>query len=215
MSEHAFVCPHCGVYSTFRVSAEHKNEYWGGYAQILNCNYCHQHVYVVLGEKITEDSRGNKISQEVIVESYPKRVPKMHESITKNIADDYIEAIKCLDVGANKGAIAMCRRALQSSALEKGASKDKLIDQIDELWEKGIITKDIREWAHEIRLSGNIGAHPNEDGLMNVTAEDAKGMIEFLERYFEYVYVMPYKVYAQRLKRKKSKEKGLKLKKLS
>jgi len=100
----------------------------------------------------------------------------------------------------------MCRRVLQSSAIQKGAKKEKLVDQIDELYEKETITKDIRDWAHEIRLTGNIGAHPDKDGLQDVTSEDADELIKFMEEYLKYAYIMPAKV-AEKRARKEAKKK--------
>jgi len=68
-------------------------------------------------------------------------------------------------------------------------------NQIDELATKGIITKDIRDWAHTIRYLGNDGAHPYDKGkLTKVTKNDAIDILKFLEAYFEYVYILPDKV---------------------
>ena len=139
-----------------------------------------------------------------LVDQYPKRTPKPHESIPPQVADDYIEAIKCFDVGTWKASVVMCRRALQGSVIEKGAKEDKLVDQIDELYGQQIITKDIKDWAHEIRLTGNIGAHPDKDGLEDVTEEDAKELIDFMEEYLNYVYIMPSKVERKRAKKEKA-----------
>lgn len=127
----------------------------------------------------------------------------MDSSIPESVAEDYTEAIKCFDVGANRASAAMCRRALQSSVIERGAKKAKLSDQIDDLREKQIITEAIRDWAHEIRLTGNIGAHPDEDGLEDVSPEDADELIKFMEQYLNYVYVMPDKVTKKREKKEK------------
>jgi hypothetical protein len=195
----AFECPHCGVYSTFKVSAEYGNEYWGGFAKILLCDHCSKLVYVVLGARPIP--RGQTASEE-IKDYYPKRKPKLEDSIPKRVASDYVEAIKCFDVGAEKASAAMCRRALQNSIIEKGAKKGKLVDQIDELFEKQIITKDIKDWAHEIRLTGNVGAHPDEDGLQDVSPKEAKELLEFMEEYLNYVYVMPDKVAKKRAEKK-------------
>lgn len=135
-----------------------------------------------------------------IIDQYPKRIPKLDPAIPSDVANDYVEAIKCFDVSACKASVVMCRRALQTSVIGKGASKGHLIDQIDELCTKGIITEDIKNWAHEIRLTGNIGAHP--DGLENVTPEDAEDLIKFMEEYLNYVYIMPAKVAAKRAREK-------------
>ena len=98
----------------------------------------------------------------------------------------------------------MCRRALQTSLIQKGAEKEKSVEQIDELSDKEIITEDIKNWAHEIRLKGNIGAHPDQDGLKDVTPQDAEDLIRFMEEYLNYVYIMPAKV-AEEIARKTSR----------
>jgi Domain of unknown function (DUF4145) len=49
----------------------------------------------------------------------------------------------------------MCRRAMQQIASDKGAEGSRLIDQIDDLHAKGLITKSLHDAAHEIRHFGN------------------------------------------------------------
>jgi len=149
------LCPYCHVHSTITLRT-----YADGF-HIYQCDNCSGLILFI--EKGRE-----------IIDQYPKRVPKIDTSVPSEVARDYVEAIKCFDVGANKGSVVMCRRALQSSVIERGAKKDRLVDQIDELHDKQIITKDIKDWAHEIRLTGNIGAHPDEDGLEDVTLDDAE-----------------------------------------
>ena len=45
--------------------------------------------------------------------------------------------------------------------------------------------------AHKIRLGGNAGAHPDKDGLKDVTEDDARRLLEFLEDFVRYVYEIP------------------------
>ena len=155
--------------------------------EIYQCDNCEELILLIYSD--TE------------IHQYPTRIPKLDESIPKQVADDYIEAIRCFDVGAKKASVVMCRRALQNSVIERGAKKDKLLNQIDELFGNQIITKDIRNWAHEIRLTGNIGAHPDEDGLNDVNHEDADELIKFMEEYLNYVYIMPAMVAKKRAKK--------------
>lgn len=177
MVKDSMTCPYCGVYSTITLRS--------GFRQldIYQCDQCDESFLLII--------ENNKI-----VDQYPKRTPKLDASIPTNVADDYIEAIKCFDVSAYKASVVMCRRALQTSVIGKSASKGYLNDQIDELCRKGIITAEIGQWSHEIRLTGNIGAHP--DGLENVTRQEAEELIKFMEEYLNYVYIMPAKVAAKR-----------------
>jgi hypothetical protein len=74
---------------------------------------------------------------------------------------------------------------------KKADAKKKLVKQIDELAERGLITEPLRQFAHEVRLEGNDGAHPDPDGLSDVTEKDADDIIEFTREYMHHVYVMP------------------------
>jgi hypothetical protein len=130
------------------------------------------------------------------------------------IASDFSEALRCQWIRAFKGCVVMCRRAVQASALKFGAPKNKrIVDQIDWLFEQGKITEFLKDFAHEVRLTGNVGAHPDKDsgatetdGLGNpetdaldeVTPQDAEDMIAFTREYLHHVYVMPAKLKARR-----------------
>jgi len=52
----------------------------------------------------------------------------------------------------------------------------------------------MKDWAHNIRILGNWGAHPDKDGLKNVDETTAKEAMEFIKSFFTYVYVMPKRV---------------------
>lgn len=203
-------CPYCdtkATYSAFYDPREHMSKLKEGrlYHVLAYCDNekCGRVILLIFkGVTMTTD-RGYEYIDTELVDQYPKRTPKSHKSIPRQVADDYIEAIKCFDIDAWKATVAMCRRALQGSVIEKGAKKERLVDQIDELYDQQIITKDIKDWAHEIRLTGNIGAHPDKDGLENVTKEDAKELIDFMEEYLNYVYIMPSKVESKRAKKAK------------
>ena len=209
-------CPHCGVITTYTIVRDTRPAYAEAqregklYHTLVSCdndNCGNITLFIFKGVKkpykTLRGGTGYSIGLE-LVDQYPKRIPKFHESIPRQVADDYIEAIKCFDISSWKASVVMCRRALQGSVIDKGAKKDKLWEQIDELYDQQIITKGIKDWAHEIRLTGNIGAHPDKDGLEDVTQEDAKELIDFMEEYLNYVYIMPSKVAAKRVKKEKA-----------
>jgi len=135
---------------------------------------------------------------------YPLGKPndEVDPAVPLDISADFREALRCQWIRAFKGTVTMCRRAVQGSVLVEGATGGRLIDQIDDLFKKGRITESLRDMAHEIRLTGNIGAHPDEDGLKDVSEQDADDMIEFTREYFHHVYVMPNKLETRRKKEK-------------
>jgi hypothetical protein len=138
---------------------------------------------------------------------------RVDPDVPRAIAGDFSEGLRCNWINAFKACVVMCRRALQASALELGAPKGKNLEQqIDSLLDKGKITEALKDFAHEVRLPGNKGAHPDknageqqqqptppeEDGLVDVTDKDASDIIEFTREYLRHVYVMPAKLAARR-----------------
>ena len=73
----------------------------------------------------------------------------------------------------------MARRAFQNVVRDKGAKGKNLAQEIDDLASKHIITPDLKDWAQGIRDLGNFGAHPDNDGLDQISQEDTKDILNF------------------------------------
>ena len=117
------------------------------------------------------------------IDAHNARYEGLPQSIPADVRHDYIEAIKCYNVGAYRAAVAMARRALQQAAEVKGAPKgDKLVNQIQWLFNQGLIDKATKNLADSVRWFGNYGAHPQEDSLSQVTKEDAESAIRALKQ---------------------------------
>jgi hypothetical protein len=113
--------------------------------------------------------------------------------IPEKIAADFSEALRCRWIRAYNATAEMCRRAIQSSCVEFGATPGLLKPQIKEIFEKGKITADLKELADSIRLGGNCGAHSNEDEPP-VSPDEADAIIYFTRHYLQHVYVIPAQV---------------------
>lgn len=128
-----------------------------------------------------------------------------HQSIPEKVREDIAEAERCLHSYAYKGAVTMFRRAVQNIILDKvkdpGIEKKRLWEQVDELFNKGFITKHLQETAHEIRHFGNFGAHPQDDELDNTTSEDADIIEELTFALISAIYVTPFNTEKLKLKR--------------
>ncbi len=191
-------CPHCSFLAYFRPVTNgylEKHAYSETICNGAQCESCKEYVLVV-GER----QPGSGIHEFSLIGVYPQGKPndQVDPAVPLEIRADFSEALRCLWVKAYKATVAICRRAIQASAFALGALGEKLIDQIDDLAGKGIITQPLKEMAHEIRLTGNLGAHPDKDGLANVTERDATDMVEFAREYLHHVYVMPAKLEARR-----------------
>lgn len=149
------------------------------------CNYCQRIVLV--------DVSHNEI--------YPHPLPGPVDSrITEAIRRDYKEAKECLSISAFRAAAIMARRAIQSICLDKGATPgDKLQQQIDWLFDQRIITKELQDWAHEVRLVGNDAAHPSKPSEdVAVSEQDAEEILELLDQFCQVLYVVPIIAQARR-----------------
>jgi hypothetical protein len=82
----------------------------------------------------------------------------------------------------------MARRVTQLACIQKGAGKGDLVDQISELAQSGVITKDIQEWATVVRWIGNDAAHPNKD---DVSREDSEDCLRLAEQFVHVIFVTP------------------------
>lgn len=149
------------------------------------CNYCHSPVLV-------------KNDADTI---YPQPLPAPTDTnVPEDIRADLDEAKQCFAVSAWRGAAVMARRAMQSAAINKGATKNKLADQILELATQSKITSDLKEWADVVRWVGNDAAHP---GGEQVTGEDAEEVLKLAEQFLHVLYVTP--ALANKLRARKGK----------
>jgi len=123
--------------------------------------------------------------------------------VPEGILEDFASAVKCYEFHEFRATAAMCRRSLQASLLDHGADRKKdLYGQVDELHSKdpNKFPAQVRDWAHNIRIFGNWGVHPDNDNLQDVDEETALEVMDFLRQYFSYVYVMPLKIEGARQK---------------
>lgn len=194
----SIVCPHCKTKSHFTDTGKSIFLFEKGVWAILLCDGCGEPILAIYKWNntyaVSEFDTGTPQLGMEPIKVYPEIVPDLHPSIPKGVGADYRESLTCFAVGAWKATAVLSRRALQNSVVEKGANASQpLHAQIDELEEKHIITKDIKDWAHQIRHLGNDGAHPYDKGsLTKVTRDDADEILKFTESYLKYVYEMPY-----------------------
>lgn len=157
-------CPYCDTKANFKLWWHGgKNQDGSGpfYERIVplvskyvfRCDNCKDFVFL-------------RTSGENVNDTFPfKETTKLLPGVPEPILEDLHEAYKCLAVSTFKAGAAMCRRALQGAAIEKGANpKNKLIKQIEEIKEKGALHPNLAELVTHIRLVGDSGAHPGEDG---------------------------------------------------
>jgi hypothetical protein len=138
-------------------------------------------------------------NQGEVVYPHPRPSPT-DKKIPKELARDLDESKICLSVDCYRACAAMARRCIQNACLHKGTTAKDLVGQIAELADKGVITKDIAEWATVVRWVGNDAAHP---GKNDVKKEDAEDCLRLAEQFLHVISVTPAVAKARRAARGK------------
>ncbi len=204
MADHKSIyCPSCERHTSISERARYQPTNGESFLyEIGECNNCSQCLLVV-----------RAIPSGSIVRTYPTSLPRaVDDSVPAPIKKDLEESLLCVSVGAFRAAATMARRAVQNICLERGAPatrevkdgektkslKNDLARQIDWLHEQRIITTELKDWAHEVRVVGNAGAHPGDaEDKVEVTEEDAQNVIELAEALCSTLYIKP-KLYRDR-----------------
>lgn len=210
------VCPHCGAKSHLvQLHDEYhttKNRDQYNYV-MFRCKPCKKLSVRVYHSSQNPYDNKQDLSMEKWVAKFPDTdaTPdeKFVEHVPSDVVKDYTEGLVCLSAGADRAAVSMFRRAMQDAMLEQGA--DKKLDLIEQIKSTTNLTNDIKDWAHNVRIFGNWGAHPQDDLLKDVTQELAQEVRELLEEFMNYVYVMPGKIVVSRSRyaQKKSAEQNV------
>lgn len=80
----------------------------------------------------------------------------------------------------------MVRRTLEGVCSENGISKGPLIKALQQMAADGLIEGRLLEWAQELRVLGNEGAHFTG---RRVAREDAQDALALAEALLDYLYV--------------------------
>src|ERR1700692_2265076 len=85
----------------------------------------------------------------------------------------------------------MARSALQFVVREKKAKGKNLKAQIEDLVAQGVLHPLMKDWADEVRLLANASAHPDAPIPADVTPQDSKDVVNFLDLLLFYLYDLP------------------------
>lgn len=171
------------MFLEYHLTDQVKNERW----RVARCEACSRPLAVVVDPSYKT------------IRTYPLSTTEAEKEIHESVRRDYEEARLCFSAGAYKGAVLLCRRALQGAAIDKGADagvdpRETLNRQLDALAKEGSLNSSLADVAKEIRLLGNYGAHPQDDGLDEVSKDQADDVVQLTGQVLEDLYVNPARV---------------------
>jgi hypothetical protein len=110
-------------------------------------------------------------------------------SVIPELPRTYLQQAK--DTIASPAAcVLVANSAVNAMLKDRGIDEKKLYAGIDLALEKGLITADMASWAHEVRLDSNDPRHVDEDNPLP-TVDDASRIVELVEAFAHYLYVLP------------------------
>lgn len=204
------LCPRCGKQSSFEAIGELPVTFSGGMAHpsdgrkpyptysdkvtSMVCRHCNQGVVVIEEEWIGDQpsrlglSRGGEVNFRGI-HWWPLPQSKLSNDIPAEVSNIYYEAVITYYAKAPRATAVMLRRTVEAIVVNLGETKGSLAQRLQNLSDKNILQSSLSDWAKEVRLIGNQGAH--YDPANEVTMEDATQLLTFVQELMKYIYELP------------------------
>lgn len=119
-------------------------------------------------------------------------IPKsltIHESIQGKARKFLEEAISSTPAAAT----VMCASSVDAMLKDKNYVEGDLKPRIDQAAANGLITEDMKTWAHVVRMDANAQRHADKEAEP-ATKDEADETIAFVMAFAEYLIVLPDKV---------------------
>jgi len=177
-------CPHCNVdtpslVSIYKVETNDVRRLRQRVWRIYKCSRCGG---LVIASSIQYGG--------AVHEVYPK--PRSVDTDIPPKARAFLEqALHSLQAPA--GAVMLAASAVDAMLKDKGYKDGNLKLRIEQAAKDHIITKEMAEWAHKVRLDANDQRHADESAHLP-TLEEAQMSVEFALALGEFMFVLPERV---------------------
>lgn len=119
------------------------------------------------------------------------RSDDVHSDVPGAVARFLQQALDTLN--APDGSIVMSASAIDAMLRIHGYTEGTLFSRIDKAAADHLITQDMAEWAHDVRLDANDIRHVNEASSIP-TLDDARRAFDFAQTIAELLFVLPARV---------------------
>jgi hypothetical protein len=212
-------CPRCGRIANFTEIGSVPITFGGGYsmgpsgqqvpnaldrATALLCNGCNQGIVVVEEEWVGDHPAregirgGGTITWRGVHWWPPPSSADLDDSIPPALRSAFAEGQRALGSHAPRAAVVMFRVTLEALVQDRGsdaaraAAKRNLAAALKVMADEGALDRSIAEWAAEVRVVGNVGAH--FDAGEPVEQSEAEDLGRLLRQLLAYVYELPAKI---------------------
>ncbi|MFH1959243.1 MAG: DUF4145 domain-containing protein [Patescibacteria group bacterium] len=96
-------------------------------------------------------------------------------------------------IHAPAGAVMLAASSVDAMLKNKDYVEGNLYDRINKAADDHLITQDMAQWAHQVRLEANNQRHSDENASLP-TAEDAKKVLDFANALAEFLFELPARI---------------------
>lgn len=177
-------CPHCRVDrpNLGLVSAHQTNNFTATNPRFWNVYLCHRCGGLIMAA--SKQERGE------VTEVYPQPT-KIDEAIPERARTFLDQAVNTLH--APPGSIMLSASSVDAMLKVKGYKTGNLYSRIDKAKDDNLITKEMADWAHAVRLDANDQRHADENAELP-NESDAQRCIDFVIALGQFLFVLPKKV---------------------
>lgn len=193
-------CPHCLKENAVMKFAKQMHLAQGAYSLVFQCQSC----FKLLIAEVRSDLNGgpenaaqnsayplvvNSHRNINIISTYPKTYEIAAPAHTPLRAAKFlIEAKEDFTRGRFETSAMNCRKVIDISTKELHlGSEDKLVRRISALRETGLITQEMADWAHIVRIDTNGAIHSDEE----FESEEVDQLLKFTEVFLTYAFTLP------------------------
>lgn len=189
LDEYLVQCPKCNT----RTVAEPVTRYidddreftkeppWDDLYVVVRCKVCDEYMLIAhpKEERAFEFRKKNK-------RLWPDSGREMSSKIPEALRLEHKEARVCFGNAAYTATVVMVRRTLEGVCSDHGITQKPLIRALQKMQSDGLIEGRLLQWAEELRVLGNEGAHFTG---RRVAREDARDALALAEALLDYLYV--------------------------
>jgi hypothetical protein len=118
---------------------------------------------------------------------YPRSTDPMGPDISALIRRPHESAVSCFETANYEPCVIMCRKTLEAMCQVLGETSGTLQARLRRLRDGGVVEARLCAWADELRMVGNDAAH---DLLLNISKEDARDSLDFVNTILIYVFTL-------------------------
>jgi hypothetical protein len=144
-------------------------------------------------------------SRDKVVVLWPQTDRVLNKAIPESLRLEHNEARSCFRNGAYTATVVMVRRTLEGVCAEHNVKNMTLVKALEEMKGNGLIEGRLLEWAQELRVLGNQGAHFTGKRVPRVDAEDALALAEAILDYL-YVFSAQFDAFKERRREREAKQ---------